>query len=117
MTSEEMFQLLVSKFNSVENELKELRKGQVRLEAKLDAAIADFKDQFFYVDVNIKAILVTSKETRTDIAEFKAEVAQKFDRQAKSIKYFDKSLVHFHDRLGDVEEEVKEVKDKLEKAS
>lgn len=44
MTVEEMFQLLLNKIVGMEGEIKSLKEGQARLEAKVDTAVSDIKD-------------------------------------------------------------------------
>jgi chromosome segregation ATPase len=127
MTEFELLQEILTEMKALRSDVSELKQGQARLEAK--------------VDTNHKEAMAEIKELKTDVADIKSDVQylkgqddidtqsingcyngikelnDKFDKQAKSIKFFDKSLAHFHDRLGDAEEEVKEIKARLDRAS
>jgi DNA repair exonuclease SbcCD ATPase subunit len=127
MTIEEMFQLLLNKFTDLTDEVKEMRSDIKRLEqgqAKLEQGQAQLEQGQVRLEAKIDAVQNTQDNMRLGIRnlrrivdEFRTETNQKFDKQAKSIKFFDKSLIHFHDRVSDVEETVEEIKQKLDKAS
>ena len=127
MTTEEMFQLLLSKFTSIEGELKELQQGQTRLEhgqTELRSDVNELKQGQARLETKIDTVQSTQDNMRLGIRnlrritdEFRNEINDRFDKQAKSVHYLDKSVAHFHERINIVEEEVKEIKARLDRAS
>ncbi|KAF0234988.1 MAG: hypothetical protein FD167_4632, partial [bacterium] len=95
MTTEEMFQLLINEMKEMRGDIKELRADVNRLETKIDS-VQSTQDNMRLGIRNLRCV--------TD--EFRNEMNDKFDRQAKSVHYLDKSVAHFHERINHVEEEL-----------
>lgn len=116
MTTEEMFQLLL-------NEIKNLHLGQARLEAKIDANhtevmthIQRIESDVQYLKQNDDSDTLSINSIHGDIKEIKEKV-NSLDKQTNIVRVLDKSVPSLHTRVSDLEDEMRAVKDKLDKAS
>ena len=112
MTTEEMFQMLM-------NEVKEMRSDIVRVESKVDDAIADIKEikqDVHYLKENDDVDTLSINAAYNDIREIKNKV-NNLDKQSNIVRTLDKNVPSLQVRVSDLEDEVAQIKKQLEKAS
>lgn len=124
MTVEEMLQLLLDKIDSNHAETKA---DIMRLEAKIDANHAEAMSE-------IKELKADVAEIKTDVQYLKRQddidslavngayngikdLHTKFDKQISSVKLLDKNYISLHQRVDKVEDDVEDIKARLDKAS
>ncbi|KAF0239972.1 MAG: hypothetical protein FD167_4273 [bacterium] len=120
MTTDEMFQLLL-------NEVKDMRSDLNRLEAKvdsnqkqviekIDANHKELSEKIQDLQVQINETKIILVGTRADVLDLRDDV-KRLDNQAYSVKLLDRTTANLHQRVGKAEDELEEIKDKLDKAS
>ncbi len=103
MTTEEMFQLLLNEVKEMRSDIKELKANQVRLEAKVDTNHAEMIERF--VNLRLDVMVINGKIDRS-LAD------QRLHRRSTQ-----SAIAEIQARQDQLEEEIGEIKDKLEKAS
>jgi chromosome segregation ATPase len=116
MTVEEMFQLLLNKIVGMEGEIKSLKEGQARLEAKVDTAVSDIKDIKEDVQYLKRQDDIDTQSINGCYNGIK-DLHVKFDKQTGNVKLLDKNYLSLHQRVDTVEDDIEAIKARLDKVS
>lgn len=127
MTEREILELILNKLTSLEvdmkslqKDVKDLQKGQAQLEkgqAQLQSDVAIIKSDLVRledkIDTNHTNVMDTFINLKLDVMDLNDKV----NKHERLIKQLDRNYPTLHQRLGELEETVEQIKEKLAKAS